>query len=72
LGLPFGGVPFTYEVAKKLNAPLDVFIVRKLGVPSQPELAIGAIVSGFIKVMKNNVVCRLGVLAQQVEKIAEQ
>ena len=41
LGLPRGGVPVAYEVARKLNAPLDVFVVRKLGLPQQPELAMG-------------------------------
>ena len=46
LGLPRGGVPVAYEVAKRLNAPLDVFIVRKLGVPGFEELAAGAIASG--------------------------
>ena len=46
LALPRGGVPVGYEVAKELNAPLDVFIVRKLGVPGQEELAMGAVASG--------------------------
>jgi predicted phosphoribosyltransferase len=46
LALPRGGVPVGYEVAKALNAPLDVFVVRKLGVPGHEELAMGAIASG--------------------------
>ena len=46
LGLPRGGVPVAYEVATALGAPLDVFLVRKLGVPGREELAMGAIVSG--------------------------
>ena len=52
LGLPRGGVPVAYEVALALNAPLDIFIVRKLGLPGQEELAIGAIASGGIRVLK--------------------
>ena len=51
LGLPRGGVPVAYEVAKRLNAPLDVFIVRKLGVPGFEELAAGAIASGGVRVL---------------------
>lgn len=50
LGLPRGGVPVAYEVARALHAPLDVMIVRKIGMPGQPELAIGAIASGNITV----------------------
>ena len=46
LGLPRGGVPVAYEIAVALNAPLDVLLVRKLGAPLQPELALGAIASG--------------------------
>lgn len=72
LGLPRGGVPVAYEVANKLNAPLDVFIVRKLGVPSQPELAMGAIASGGVKIINDNIVRRSGVSDQQIEKIAKQ
>src|SRR5512139_3967040 len=50
LGLPRGGVPVAYEVAKALHAPLDVMIVRKVGMPGQPELAIGAVASGNVVV----------------------
>ena len=46
LGLPRGGIPVAYEVASRLKAPLDVFLVRKLGVPGHPELAMGAIAEG--------------------------
>ena len=56
LGLPRGGVPVAYEVAKRLNAPLDVFIVRKLGVPGFEELAAGAIASGGVRVLNEDVV----------------
>ena len=56
LGLPRGGVPVAYEVAKALRAPLDVFIVRKLGVPGREELAMGAIATGGIRVINESVV----------------
>lgn len=56
LGLPRGGVPVAYEVAKSLGAALDVFVVRKLGVPQQPELAMGAIASGGVRVLNEDVV----------------
>jgi putative phosphoribosyl transferase len=56
LGLPRGGVPVAFEVADALDAPLDVFVVRKLGVPFQPELAMGAIASGGVKVLNDDVV----------------
>src|SRR5215831_412907 len=55
LGLPRGGVPVAYEVAKRLHAPLDVFIVRKLGVPGFEELAAGAIASGDVRVLNEEV-----------------
>jgi putative phosphoribosyl transferase len=55
LGLPRGGVPVAYEVAKRLGAPLDVFIVRKLGVPGFEELAVGAIASGGVRVLNEDV-----------------
>jgi putative phosphoribosyl transferase len=56
LGLPRGGVPVAYEVAQRLRAPLDVFIVRKLGVPGFEELAAGAIASGDVRVLNEDVV----------------
>ena len=56
LGLPRGGVPVAYEVAQRLRAPLDVFIVRKLGVPGFEELAAGAIASGGVRVLNDDVV----------------
>ncbi len=55
LGLPRGGVPVAFEVAKRLHAPLDVFIVRKLGVPGFEELAAGAIASGGVRVLNEDV-----------------
>src|SRR5258705_7692983 len=59
LGLPRGGVPVAYEVARELHAPLDVFLVRKLGVPGQEELAMGAIASGGVRVINEDVVSHL-------------
>ena len=56
LGLPRGGVPLAYEIAVALQAPLDTIVVRKLGVPSQPELAFGAIASGGVRVINDDVV----------------
>ncbi len=56
LGLPRGGVPVAFEVARRLGAPLDVFLVRKLGVPGHPELAMGAIASGGVRVLNDEVV----------------
>jgi putative phosphoribosyl transferase len=61
LALPRGGVPVGYEVAKALNVPLDVFIVRKLGAPGQEELAMGAIASGGVLLLNHNIVDALGI-----------
>ncbi|MGH9037747.1 MAG: phosphoribosyltransferase, partial [Acidimicrobiia bacterium] len=70
LGLPRGGLPVAYEVAVSLDAPLDVFLVRKLGVPGQEELAMGAIASGGVRVVNRPVVDHLGITAAQVEAVA--
>ena len=70
LGLPRGGVPVAFEVAEALNAPLDVFVVRKLGVPGQEELAMGAIASGNIRVLNNEVVESLGIPPKLIESVA--
>jgi putative phosphoribosyl transferase len=59
LGLPRGGVPVAYEVARALGAPLDAFVVRKLGVPGQRELAFGAIASGGVRVLNDEIVIGL-------------
>src|SRR5512135_2196786 len=56
LALPRGGVPVGYEIAVRLNLPLDVFVVRKLGVPGQEELAMGAIASGGVRVVNEEIV----------------
>jgi predicted phosphoribosyltransferase len=67
LGLPRGGVPVAYEVACKLSLPLDVFLVRKLGVPGQEELAMGAIASGGTVVMNPSIVHRLGISPEIIQ-----
>jgi putative phosphoribosyl transferase len=70
LGLPRGGVPVAAEVARALRAPLDVFCVRKLGVPGDEELAMGAIATGGVVVMNERVVSELGVSAHMLAEVA--
>ncbi len=60
LALPRGGVPVAFEVARALGAPLDVFLVRKLGAPGQEELGMGAIASGGVRVLNDDVIEALG------------
>src|SRR5437588_2105066 len=72
LALPRGGVPVAYEVARELNLPLDIFIVRKLGVPGQEELAMGAIASGGTIVMNRSVVDGLAISHDEIEAAAER
>ena len=72
LALPRGGVPVAYEVARTLKAPLDVFLVRKLGTPGHPELAMGAIASGGVRVLNDEVVQWLGIRAEQIDAVARQ
>jgi putative phosphoribosyl transferase len=69
LALPRGGVPVAYEVARALNAPLDVLIVRKLGVPGQEELAMGAIASGGVRVMNEDVFPLLSITREEVARV---
>ena len=69
LGLPRGGVPVAAEVADALGAPLDVYVVRKLGVPGQRELAMGAIGSGGVRVMNERVLRAAGVPAEAIEEV---
>src|SRR6201996_8534494 len=61
LALPRGGVPVAYEVARALGAPMDVFVVRKLGVPGYEELAMGAVATGGVRVLNDQIVQRLGI-----------
>ena len=70
LALPRGGVPVAYEVAKELNAPLDVFLVRKLGVPGHEELAMGAIASGGVRVLNQDIVNYLGISDDVIDAVA--
>ena len=70
LALPRGGVPVGLEVAKALNAPLDVFLVRKLGVPGHEELAMGAIASGGVRVINKDVVDALRIPRTLIEAVA--
>lgn len=72
LALPRGGVPVAYEIARALGAPLDVFLVRKLGTPGHPELAMGAIASGGIRVLNDEVVQYLNIPAELIDAIAER
>jgi putative phosphoribosyl transferase len=72
LGLPRGGVPVAYEVAQALEAPLDVFVVRKLGLPGQEELAVGAIASGGARVLNEEVVKALEISNEVIDSIATQ
>ncbi len=67
LGLPRGGVPVAYEVAQRLGAPLDVFVVRKLGVPGHEELAMGAIASGSVCFLNSGVIEVLGIAQEAVD-----
>ncbi len=69
LALPRGGVPVGYEVARALHAPLDVFLVRKLGVPGHEELAMGAIASGEIVVLNRDVIDMLHIPRQEIDAV---
>jgi len=72
LALPRGGVPVGYEVATALGAPLDVFLVRKLGVPGHEELAMGAIATGGVVVLNDDVVRDLGISPEDLRRVAER
>jgi predicted phosphoribosyltransferase len=70
LALPRGGVPVAYEIARALDAPLDVFLVRKLGVPGHRELAMGAIASGGVRVLSPDVVSWYGIPDAVIDEVA--
>jgi putative phosphoribosyl transferase len=72
LGLPRGGVPVAHEVARQLEAPLDVFLVRKLGVPGQEEVAMGAIATGGVRVINHGVVRALGIPDGVIDRVAAE
>lgn len=72
LALPRGGVPVGYEVARALGIRLDVFVVRKLGVPGHEELAMGAIASGGVRVLNEDVISMAGVSPDQIERVTQR
>jgi putative phosphoribosyl transferase len=72
LALPRGGVPVAYEVASALGAPMDVFLVRKLGTPGHRELAMGAIASGGVRVLNDDVVRWYGISEPAIERVARE
>ncbi|MBV8506632.1 MAG: phosphoribosyltransferase [Alphaproteobacteria bacterium] len=67
LALPRGGVPVGFEVARALGAPLDVFLVRKLGVPGHEELAMGAVATGGVRVLNDEIVSGLGISEHEID-----
>ncbi|WP_296900304.1 phosphoribosyltransferase [Thiohalocapsa sp.] len=71
LALPRGGVPVAAEVAAELDAPLDLMLVRKLGVPGQPELAMGAIATGGVQVLNPDIVSALGISEHTIDRVAD-
>src|SRR5581483_10734726 len=71
LALPRGGVPVASEVARELHAPLDVFVVRKIGAPGREELAIGAIASGGVRVLHEDTIEQLGVDRRVIDEITQ-
>src|SRR3954470_19488314 len=70
LALPRGGVPVAFEVAEALHAPLDIFLVRKLGVPGHEELAMGAIATGGVRVLNEDVVSHLRISGIVIDAVA--
>jgi putative phosphoribosyl transferase len=72
LALPRGGVPVAFEVAEALDAPMDIFLVRKLGMPGDTELAMGAIASGGVRVLNEDVVHGYGISDRAIEAVARE
>src|SRR5436305_2462872 len=72
LALPRGGVPVAFEVAQALSAPLDIFLVRKLGVPGHEELAMGAIATGGVRVLNEDVVRPLRIPGEVIDAVAAE
>jgi putative phosphoribosyl transferase len=70
LALPRGGVPVAFEVARELHAPLDIFLVRKLGLPGHEELAMGAIATGGVRVLNEDVVAHLRIPGEVIDSVA--
>jgi len=71
LGIPRGGVPVAFEVARLLRAPLDIFLSRKLGVPGQEELAFGALASGGVRVLNRDLIKELNLSKEEIDRIVE-
>ena len=71
LALPRGGVPVGYEVARELGVPLDVYLVRKLGVPGDEELAMGAVATGGVRVLNDEVIRSLHIPESVVDAVAD-
>ncbi|MFF7633661.1 phosphoribosyltransferase [Kitasatospora sp. NPDC008050] len=71
VGLPRGGVPVAYQVATALGAPLDILVVRKIGAPGQPELALGAVGEGGIRLFNHDIIAALGIGPARLEHLAE-
>jgi len=72
LALPRGGVPVAFEVAQVLGAPLDLFLVRKLGTPGHRELAMGAIASGGVRVLNDDVIRWYGISPAEIDAVARE
>jgi putative phosphoribosyl transferase len=72
LALPRGGVPIAYEIAKAIRAPLDVFIVRKLGVPNHRELAMGALASGGVTFFNDDIISELAIPPDEINRVVEE
>jgi len=72
LALPRGGIPVAFEIAEALGAPLDIFVVRKLGTPGHPELAMGAIASGGVRVLSDDVIRWYGISQAAIETVARR
>ncbi|MBA2442379.1 MAG: phosphoribosyltransferase [Rubrobacter sp.] len=72
LALPRGGVPVGYEISRSLGAPLDVLVARKLGAPEQPELGIGAVAPGGVRVIDDHTVALLGLSEEEIDALAER
>ncbi len=72
LALPRGGVPVAYQIAQALNAPLDIFVVRKLGVPGHEELAMGAIAMGGCTFLNDNIIRELRISPEAIKRVAQE
>ncbi len=72
LALPRGGVPVGYEISRSLDAPLDIFIARKLGAPGRPELGIGAVAQGGLRVLNADAIRALGIPKEHIERVAKR